>query len=137
MGASSHTVEHVGEWRVELRADTMPEIFQELARVIAAVAGESSAAPGPWEAIDVESRDRDALLVDWANELVSRSEIASRAYDDLRDVVIHENGRPHIEARVRGRPVVAWRSPLKAATYHGAHLTGDADGWRATVLFDV
>lgn len=137
MSASSQTVEHVGEWRVELRADTLTEIFEELARVIAGVAGTTSESRGPWEELDVEGRDREALLIDYANELVSRGEIDARAYDEVRDVVIRNDGRPRIQARVRGRTVTSWRSPLKAATYHGARLSRDAAGWRANVLFDV
>jgi SHS2 domain-containing protein len=137
MSASSRTVEHVGEWRVELRADTLAGVFQELARVIARAAGASSGSYGPWEAIDVDARDREGLLVDYANELVSRSEIERRAYDELSDVEIHETDRARIRARVRGRAVRSWRSPLKAATYHGASLSRDGEGWRAGVLFDV
>lgn len=137
MSASSRTVEHVGEWRVELRADTLKEIFQELAHVIARSSGRSSALPGPWEDLEVEARDREALLVDYANELVGRSEIERRAYDELSDIEIHEANRPRIRARVRGRAVRSWRSPLKAATYHGASLSRDGEGWRAGVLFDV
>ena len=137
MSATSRTVEHVGEWRVELQADTLEEIFVELARVIAQSSGKSSATPGPWEDLEVEGRDREALLVDFANELVSRSEIERRAYDELSDIEIYEADKPCISARVRGREVRSWRSPLKAATYHGAFLTRDGEGWRAGVLFDV
>ena len=137
MSASSQTVEHVGEWRVELRADTLTGIFEELARVIARLAGTTSGSRGPWQEIEVDARDRDGLLVDYANELVSRSEIDGRAYDEVRDVVIRDHGQPRIQARVRGRAVTSWRSPLKAATYHGAQLSPDAGGWRANVLFDV
>ncbi len=137
MSASSRTAEHVGEWRVELLADTLAEIFEELAHVIARSAGKSSGSPGSWEDLEVDARDREALLVDYANELVSRSEIERRAYDEVRDIVIHEDGQPRIRARVRGRPVRSWRSPLKAATYHGACLSREADGWHAGVLFDV
>lgn len=137
MSASSRTVEHVGEWRVELRADTLAEIFQELARVIARAASTSSGSHGPWEDLEVDARDREGLLVDYANELVSRSEIERRAYDEVRDIVIHEEARPRIHAHVRGRPVKSWRSPLKAATYHEARLSREGEGWQASVLFDV
>ncbi|HEU4997286.1 MAG TPA: archease [Gemmatimonadaceae bacterium] len=137
MRASSRTVEHVGEWRVELKADSLEEIFQELARVIARAAGRVSQSYGPWEEIDVESRDREGLLIDYANELVGRSEIERRAYDEVRDIVIDADAQLRFRARVRGRPVAAWRSPLKAATYHGARLEPAMKGWRASVLFDV
>lgn len=137
MSASSRTIDHVGEWRVELRADTLEDIFHEVARVIARAAGTASGSHGPWEDVDIEARDREALLVDYANELVGRSEIERRAYDELRDLAVAEAPRPRLRARVRGRPVTAWRSPLKAATYHGAKLSRDGHGWRASILFDV
>lgn len=137
MSAVSRTIQHVGEWRVDLRGDTLEEIFQELARVIARAAGTTGGPYGPWENIGVEARDRDALLVDCANELVSRSEIERRAYDQMRDIVIHEGVPMRLHARVRGRPVKSWRSPLKAATYHDARLATDGERWRANVLFDV
>ncbi|HEU5185234.1 MAG TPA: archease [Gemmatimonadaceae bacterium] len=137
MTASSRTVEHVGEWRIEVRGETPAEIFQELARVIARAAGTSSGAYGDWEEIAVEARDREGLLVDFANELVSRSEIDQRAYDDVQDVVVDDDARPRIRARMRGRAVTSWRSPLKAATYHGVRLVREGEGWRANVLFDV
>lgn len=137
MSASSRTAEHVGEWRVELRGDTLPEIFEELAQVIARAAGPVGLAQGPPEEIDVEARDRAGLLVDYANELVSRSEIERRAYDEIRDIEIYEQGGPRIHARIRGRPVKSWRSPLKAATYHGVSLSREEEGWHASILFDV
>jgi SHS2 domain-containing protein len=137
MTASSRTVEHVGEWRVELRGDTLPEIFEELALIIARAAGSAALSQGPEEELDVKARDPTGLLVDYANELVGRSEIERRAYDDLREIEIHEQGAPRIRARIRGRPVKSWRSPLKAATYHGASLSRDAECWRASILFDV
>lgn len=137
MSASSRTIEHVGEWRVELRADTLEHVFHEVARVIARAAGTASGSYSPWEDVDIQARDREALLVDYANELVGRSEVEGRAYDDLSDLVVVEIPQPKVHARVRGRPVTAWSSPLKAATYHGAKLSRDGDGWRANILFDV
>ena len=137
MSASSRTIEHTGEWRVEAHADTLEEIFQEFARVIAGAAGTASGSYAPWEEIDIEARDLDALLVDCANELVGRGEVEGRAYDDLRDIVIHVDARPRLHARLRGRPVTGLRSPLKAATYHGACVSRHGDRWRANLLFDV
>ncbi|MGZ3554640.1 MAG: archease [Gemmatimonadaceae bacterium] len=137
MSASSRTAEHVGEWLVELRGDTLAAIFEELARVIARAAGPAGRSHEPPEDLDVEARDQPALLVDYANELVSRSEIGRRAYDDVREIEIRDEPTPRIRARIRGRPVKSWRSPLKAATYHGIVLAKDAEGWRARILFDV
>jgi SHS2 domain-containing protein len=113
MQAGSRSEEHVGEWKVTLWADTLPELFTEAARVIARACGPTRGAPRAWESIALTSRDVETLLVDWANELLGRSEIAQLAYGETRGLEIAD-GR--ITGEVRGRSVTDWRSPLKAAT---------------------
>ena len=139
--ASSQTLHHVGEWKVELRADTIDEIFAELARTLAEATGSrrTSSAPRAWEHIELEARDRAALLVDWANELIGRSEVAGRAYGDVRNLILEIGpaDTARLVADVRGDPVDEWVSPVKAATYHGATVERQAGGWRAVLLFDV
>jgi SHS2 domain-containing protein len=137
MSSSSRSIEHVGEWRVEIFGDNLEDVFHEMARVIAREAGPGSDSHGPWEDLEIHARDREGLLVDYANELIGRSEAQSRSYDELRDLVVTDEPQPFLSARVRGREVMAWRSPLKAATYHGAELLREGRGWRANILFDV
>jgi SHS2 domain-containing protein len=139
--ASSQTLHHVGEWKVELRADTLDELFAELARMLAEAAGSrrTPSAPRAWEHVELEARDRAALLADWANELIGRSEVAGRAYGDVRNLIVETGpaGSARLIADVRGDPVDEWVSPVKAATYHGATVERQAGGWRAVLLFDV
>lgn len=143
MAASSTTLQHVGEWELELRADTREELFEELARVIARAADPSEPPPDcdEWERIALTARDDATLLVDWANELIGRGEIAARAYGFVRSVGIAPapSSVPGVQvtAEVCGTPVDAWRSPLKAATYHGVALGRQGEGWRARLLLDV
>ena len=122
---------------MELGGRTLEEIFRAVTGVIARAAGKASGPHGPWEEIEIAARDREGLLVDYANELVGRSEVEGRAYDELTDVAIAESPNPALRARIRGRLVTSWRSPLKAATYHGAQVSRDGDRWRASILFDV
>ncbi len=148
MTASSRTLQHVGEWKVELRADSLEQLYIELARVIAGETGAESgtaSSAAEWERVSVESRDYPALLVDWANELIGRSEVAGCAYGDVRNLRIepgsaraaNEGEGVRLSAEVRGQPVEEWVSVLKAATYHDA-LVERVDGeWRGEVLFDV
>src|SRR5437879_5112054 len=95
MPVSSRTLHHVGEWKVELRANTIEEIFVGVARILADAVGpsHSSAPPGTWERVELEASDPAALLVDWANDLIGRSEVAGRAYDNVRNVVIESPRR--------------------------------------------
>lgn len=126
--------DHVGEWKLTLWADTPEEIFAEAARVISRECGPTRGEPGEWERVEITARDMGTLLVDWLNELMGRSEIARCAYGDVRVLTLTEG---HLEVKMRGRPVVSWRSPLKAATYHGLQLTRQRNRWKAVVLFDV
>ncbi|HMA24840.1 MAG: archease [Gemmatimonas sp.] len=141
MTATSRTLQHVGEWKVELRAATIEELFTELARVLADAVGPSrpSRTPTAWERVELAARDYATLIVDWANELVGRSEVAGRAYRNVRNLIIERTpaGRARLAADVNGDPVDEWVSPVKAATYHDAVVEPDEGKWRAVVLFDV
>lgn len=154
--------EHVGELKLTIEADHLQDVFIEAARFVSRECGPVKGGSGEWEAVVLSARDPATLLVDWLNELIGRSEVENRAYGDVRGLALEaekEELRPQPEARscpspgdagmdsegggvrlaaeVRGKPVRLWRSPLKAATYHGLELKQDAGGWRATVLLDV
>lgn len=140
MTASSRTVQHVGEWKVEFRADTMEDLLLEMARVLAEATGTPTGSDddASWERVELLARDNAALLVDWANELIGRSEITGRAYLRVRNLAVHTIDQSlQLIAEVCGPLVDEWVSPLKAATYHGAEVRRDGDQWRAVVLFDV
>jgi SHS2 domain-containing protein len=130
----SRAEEHTGEWKVTVWADTLPGVFTEVARVIARTGGGARGTAGRWEPVAVASRDTATLLVDWANELLGRSEVRRRAYRDVRHVRV---GGARLTSDVRGRPVAEWRSSLKAATYHGVSLARRGKRWKAVMLFDV
>jgi SHS2 domain-containing protein len=134
MRAGVRSEEHVGEWKVTLWADTLEALFGEAARVVARECGPTTGEPGEWEPVTLRARDATTLLADWLNELLGRAEIAGRAYGEVRGLRVADGA---LEAEVRGRPVRQWRSPLKAATYHGLALTQQPDRWTAVVLFDV
>lgn len=132
--------EHVGEWKITISGRTLEDVFEAVARVIANAAGRrNDDALSEWETIDVTARDVPTLLVDWANELLGRSEVTRLAYTELRDVKVSQPGeRPaRASAQLRGKRVAEWVSPLKAATYHALSLERNDNEWHAEVLFDV
>jgi SHS2 domain-containing protein len=124
----------VGEWKVTLWAPSLAGLFVECARIVAREGGRAAGSPGTWLPVRVSARDAATLLVDWANELIGRSEHAHRAF---RDVRVRSVTARRIVAQVRGPRVAHWRSALKAATYHGARVTCSNDRWEAELLFDV
>ncbi|HVA57753.1 MAG TPA: archease [Gemmatimonadaceae bacterium] len=148
MKPSMRTLAHVGEWRIEVRADSREEVFAEVARQIARAAGPTVGSDGDWERVALAARDDATLLVDWANELIGRGEAAGRAYAEVRNIALAPSGdtpaastaafqRSQLTAEIRGRRVPEWRSPLKAATYHGAAFERRRTRWFAALLFDI
>ncbi len=117
-----------------IRADTREELFVEAALIVSRECGRVRGEPGPWHTVRIASATDETLLVDWLNELIGRSEVEQRAFDDVRALRLREG---HVTADVRGRPVVEWTSPLKAATLHGLTLEREGARWKAEVMFDV
>lgn len=134
MRPAARTQEHVGEWKLSIRADTLADVFREAARVVSRTAGPARGEPGPWERVSLTGSDPASLLVDWINELLGRSEVHGRAYDEVPHIAV---GDGRVEAEIRGRPVTSWRSPIKAATYHGLRLERRRGRWAAELLLDV
>ncbi|HYU32356.1 MAG TPA: archease [Thermoanaerobaculia bacterium] len=98
----------------------------------------AAAAPDPentgWRPLEVASHDREALLVDWLNELVYLAETGLWVPQEIE---IEEASETHLKARARGVTVEEAPSLVKAATFHDLHVRDLADGLEAEVILDV
>ncbi|MRG95570.1 archease [Polyangium spumosum] len=130
--------DHTAEVRLVLCAPTLPELFAEAGRALAELAvGEGTPLPEPTGepvSISLTSVDRDALLVDWLNELVYHTEVDARAYVTFR---FDELDQDHLVAQVRGAEVPGLRPLVKAATLHDVHITEDSNGYSVRVVLDI
>lgn len=88
--------------------------------------------------VTVVSADREALVVDWLNELLYRFEAEAFLPQNF-EVVVDEVGTT-LRAVCRGERVDPERhnvlTCVKAATYHGLEVT-DEGSWRIQVFLDV
>jgi SHS2 domain-containing protein len=127
--------EHVGEIRVDAEAPTLRELFEEAGRALAELLAErvEGGSAGEKERVDLEERDRSALLVGWLNELIFRSEMTKLVYDDLRVEI--EGAR--LAAAIRGHRPTRARTAVKAATMHDVRIDESPDGFSASVVLDV
>ena len=128
--------EHVGEVMLSLDAATLPELFVEAGSALAELAG-SDAAPagaGPWERVQLTAPDRAALLFEWLNELIYRSEVNKRAYREFRVEKLTERA---LDAEVRGDLLSKLRTAVKGATMHRLIVEPSEHGWHAEVVLDV
>jgi SHS2 domain-containing protein len=128
--------EHTGEVRLRVEAPTLAGLFEEAARGMAELMLDAGVetAEEPGETVRIVAKDREALLVDWLNELVFLSETRKRIYTDVRVDVASDTV---LEATVRGVFPETLGTAVKAATLHGLAIEESPGGYAATVVLDV
>ncbi len=135
--AHSHRfVDHTSEVGLEVRAGSFGELLAESGRGLASLLLRevSAEASGETRELEVSSHDREALLVDWLNELLFEAEV--RLWIPLEFEML-EVEDTRVRARARGFEVELAPSIVKAATFHGLQVRETADGFAAEVIFDV
>jgi len=89
--------------------------------------------PERTEAIEIEARDREALLVDWLSELLYRATSEYHAYIGFR---MHELTETRLRATVAAAAAEAVED-IKAVTHHELSVRACDSGWEATIVFDT
>ncbi|HEV8316072.1 MAG TPA: archease [Vicinamibacterales bacterium] len=133
--------DHTGDIGVRIRAADPPALFEAAAVAMTDAMTSATVEPRQTDQIALEATDLDLLLVDWLSELLYRFEtrafLVARAHVDLALA----DGSHQLRARIEGEPFDARRHPLKvllkAVTYHALDIRQHAEGWTATVIFDI
>lgn len=86
------------------------------------------------EKISISSPDREALLVDWLNELLYLYNVNRKIYTDFK---ISKLTDTELEAEVFGVAPEEEELLIKAATYHGLKIEKKNETWQVTVVFDI
>ncbi|HEX6433795.1 MAG TPA: archease [Gemmatimonadales bacterium] len=127
---------HTSEIELHIQAGTLADLLAEAGKALAEVqlAGADCAQGGPARAIRVSSSDREALLVDWLNELIFLADL------DRWVAMEFEIGHAeNTEVRARASGVILDWAPsrAKAATMHGLRVKDLPGGLEASVIIDV
>jgi SHS2 domain-containing protein len=135
---ADHTFEeHVGEVRLRLFAEDLGNLFAEAGRALAELMADVPRAPSadaPTEEVVVRARDRGALLVEWINELVYRSETRKKVYTAVEIDAIDDH---ELHAHIRGVDAINLRTAVKAATYHDLRIDEQGGRLNASIILDV
>jgi SHS2 domain-containing protein len=136
MKTASELLEHTAEVKLRIRAPSFAELAAEAGRAVARIelGREPPPAERSYRELDIRSPDRDALLVDWLNELIWLAETERWVATEFE---IHSATNTMLQARVRGVPVDEAPARIKAATFHGLKIAPVADGLEAEVIVDV
>jgi SHS2 domain-containing protein len=129
-------VDHTAEVQLQVGAESLGGLAAEAGRALGRLLlrGASAEPVEPPRILEVEAADRDALLVDWLNEIlfVAETELwVPVAFE------IEEATPTRLRAAARGVPVGEAPSIVKAATFHGLRVAEEDNQLRAEVIFDV
>lgn len=88
--------------------------------------------------ITVTAPDREALLVNWLNELIYLVDAEEVLFKEFDIIQITET---KLQAKCYGEKINSKKHHLqrevKAATYHQLKVEKTMEGWRAQVIFDI
>lgn len=136
MQTSSEILDHAAEVRLRVRGPSLGEIAAEAGRALGRLelGTERPAPQGEWRTVEVHAPDRDALLVEWLNELIYVAETESWVA-----VEIETESATDTALRVHARGVTVEETParVKAATFHGLRVMPVPGGLEVEVVLDV
>lgn len=129
-------VDHTAEVQLQVEADSLAGLLAEAGRALGALLlrGRPAEPSGEPRTIEVSSVDREALLVDWLNEIVFLAEVERWVAVDFD---VSQASETHLKARARGVSMDEPPALVKAATFHGLAVEERDGGLQAEVIFDV
>ena len=129
-------VDHTSEVQLEVEAESPAGLAAEAGRALGLLMlrGAPAEVAGPARTLEVSSVDREALLVDWLNEILFVAETERWVPVEFD---VEESSSTHLRITARGVPVAEVPSSVKAATLHGLRVEERDGAWRAEVIFDV
>jgi len=131
-------LEHIADLKIKVSGQDLPELFINAALAVAEQQKPGITSPEAekeeWESVEIQSSDLNSLLVDWLNEILSRSDLSKKVYTDFQIEELSEN---RLRAKIAGQKVSQKQIEIKAATYHGLEIKKINKHWKATIIFDI
>lgn len=122
---------HTAEVELYVEAASEEQVFAEAACALGRLIERSRGGDRATHELELEGRDRAALLVDLLEELIYLADTEGFV-PDRAEVEVGEALRVRLEGRrTEIEPLV------KAATYHGLELARHDETWQARVVLDV
>lgn len=138
MNEKFEILEHRADLRIKVFGQDLAELFVNAGLAIAEQqsleAKNQSLEKEEWESVEINSPDLNSLLVDWLNEILSRSDLNHKIYFNFK---IEELFGKHCQAKIAGQKVVQKQIDIKAATYHGLEVKKVDEHWEAVIIFDI
>jgi len=127
-------IAHTADWELQVWAPDLCTLLEQAARGMYELAGiRLKTGPRLDRKIDLQSVDRESLLVGFLAELLYLGEVEGLGFDTF-DLSL-ENKALH--AQLNGAPVESQTKEIKAVTYHNLAIRQTESGLEANIVFDV
>jgi SHS2 domain-containing protein len=130
-------LEHTADIGVRAEGTTLEECFRQATLGLLEISGAHRSGKGEKQVIEVQADDLGALLVYWLEEVLYLQDTTDSV---VTDVTVAEVGTGRAVGSLtiapRGNEVLEGTA-VKAITYHQLAVERTADGWAATVFFDI
>lgn len=136
-------VEHTADVAVEVRADSLPELFRVAGIALREIVyGQVSIQDREQKTVELEADSLEELLVDFLNELNYYLLVRQWIYRELDVVELRTDvTRKSVKAVLRGEPVQPEQHEVqvevKAATFHQLEIRREAGKYRTMIVFDT
>jgi len=128
-------VEHTADRAFTVRGRDLAELFAVAAYALCAIQGQSTTTQQTVRReVEVSGVDREALLVNWLNEILYLQDVHHESYSGFEVIEISDS---LLRVSVCGEPSASSRRTIKAVTFHGLKFERLSDCWEATIVVDV
>jgi SHS2 domain-containing protein len=134
-GGGFEFLDHPGDVKLRAWSTDLESLFAAAAEGMMAFLfgnGITDLEPDRTETIEIEAKDREALLVDWLSELLYRATCEYRAYMGFRIQLTESK----LKAAVASTAAEAVED-IKAVTHHELSVRKCERGWEVSIVFDT
>ena len=133
---------HTADLRLEVFGKNIGELFINAAIAIGDILlGKSQIAKhklqdkrcGLLESLKLEALNQNALLVDFLNAILAKSEINLAIYK-VGQIKVDGNT---LTAKIQGCRVDSFKEDIKAVTYHGVEIKKQGEVWTTQLVLDI
>jgi riboflavin kinase/FMN adenylyltransferase len=126
---------HTADWAIRVTGDSQRQLFARSAAAMFALEDADPTRPiALARAVNILAEDTPELLVGWLNGLLLGQELDTALYTRFE---LHEISRAGLRGVAYGYPGAPTHTAIKAVTFHDLDVRETAEGWTATVTFDV
>lgn len=129
---------HTADLRLEVYGATPEELFMNSAEALAHILLPSlkeKVLAGARETIKIKSFNQNTLLVDFLNEILSRSQINKAIYAVVSLKL--DTKKVELEAVLSHVKVSEFEKDIKAVTYHETDIKKEGEVWKTRLVLDI